>query len=259
MIRKIIFPKDSKGYAAKLKLFENMPNPLEVSNGITVLFGPNGCGKSTLLRMIGEYATCLVNGKGDSWYKMPDPWESRHNNGRIYIPGPAGKLELEWDGCPTFYRDFTIYNPSFPHNNEVYTGQTIGEFMRSASRGESTFQHVEDLEKALKTIPDVKNIAKNIQWNDVWNDQLVAWKKYILSKWPAHGKTFLLDEPDAHLSLPTQAEIWEKLIEFSRKHEVQLIAASHSPFVLFRPEISIIEFRPGYVEQCKEIFSKLGR
>ena len=258
MIKKIIFDKKSEGYANKLKLFENLQNPLPVSEGITILFGPNGCGKSTLLEMSANVATCLGEKRTFNydygWYGMPVPAREEP----MYAPGLAGKIDLDWDGCPVFYRDFTDHNPSFPHDEAVYKGLKIGQLLRSASRGQSTFEHMKDLEKALENIPNIEKIRVPETWNSTWEARLEAWKKYILSRGPATGKCFLLDEPDAHLSIPNQAGIWERLIEFSQKNGAQIIAASHSPAVLAEPKLQIVDFVPNYAAECRQALKKLA-
>jgi ABC-type taurine transport system ATPase subunit len=46
------------------------------------------------------------------------------------------------------------------------------------------------------------------------------------------GAVLLLDEPDAHLEILRQREIYQLLTEAAREHESQIIAASHSEVVL---------------------------
>mgnify|MGYP001598141717 FL=1 len=83
------------------------------------------------------------------------------------------------------------------------------------------------------------------------------WKEYILSRGPAKGYTFLLDEPETHLSISAQCEVWKQLLAFLEKHNAQIVAASHSPLVLFLPNINIIEFKPGYAAQSRETLQKI--
>lgn len=46
------------------------------------------------------------------------------------------------------------------------------------------------------------------------------------------GSILLLDEPDAHLEILRQRQIYNTLVELAEKHESQVIAASHSEVVL---------------------------
>ena len=46
------------------------------------------------------------------------------------------------------------------------------------------------------------------------------------------GSVILLDEPDAHLEILRQRQIYQMLTEFASKHDSQIIAASHSEVIL---------------------------
>ena len=46
------------------------------------------------------------------------------------------------------------------------------------------------------------------------------------------GSVLLLDEPDAHLEILRQRQIYQRLTELARKHNSQIIAASHSEIIL---------------------------
>ncbi len=46
------------------------------------------------------------------------------------------------------------------------------------------------------------------------------------------GSVLLLDEPDAHLEILRQRQIYQVLVEEAQKHRCQIIAASHSEVIL---------------------------
>ena len=46
-------------------------------------------------------------------------------------------------------------------------------------------------------------------------------------------------------------KVWKKLKQLCRKYEVQLVAASHSPVVLFDSQLQLIEFKKGYAESVR--------
>ena len=46
------------------------------------------------------------------------------------------------------------------------------------------------------------------------------------------GSVLLLDEPDAHLEILRQRQIYQMLTELAKKHGSQIIAASHSEVIL---------------------------
>ena len=55
----------------------------------------------------------------------------------------------------------------------------------------------------------------------------------LLAYIAAHpGSVLLLDEPDAHLEILRQRQIYQVLTELARKHDSQIVAASHSEVIL---------------------------
>ena len=55
----------------------------------------------------------------------------------------------------------------------------------------------------------------------------------LLAYIAAHpGSVLLLDEPDAHLEILRQRQIYQTLTELAREHDSQIIAASHSEVIL---------------------------
>ena len=46
------------------------------------------------------------------------------------------------------------------------------------------------------------------------------------------GSVLLLDEPDAHLEMLRQRQIYQGLTELAKEHNSQIIAASHSEVIL---------------------------
>ena len=55
----------------------------------------------------------------------------------------------------------------------------------------------------------------------------------LLTYVTAHpGSVLLLDEPDAHLEILRQRQIYQVLTELARKHDSQIVAASHSEVIL---------------------------
>ncbi len=180
----------------------------------------------------------------------------------VYRSGIFGKLELAWDGCPMYYQDCTLFKTrdmseivrtldqktgqmTMPSRDTIFHGQPLGAYQEARSKGESTLALLGELETALKVVPEVKYTASD-------SEGVRAWKEYILSRGPSAGYTFLLDEPETHLSISAQREVWNMLIEFSQKHNAQIIAASHSPLVLFLPQIHIVEFKPGYAQESRK-------
>ncbi len=265
MIRQVTFlPESEKGYAYILELLKELPDPLKFPPAITVLFGPNGCGKSTLLRMIGRETYCF-DGFGymrrEGWCRMPQKEEEQYTEGR---------LAVEWDGGLTYFRDYTNYGSESYTNTkrpqalqqQAKAGQFIGERRLSDSRGESTMGHLQSLEGMLKIRPTIDDLnppeESDFGVHGSRQQEFTRWKKEaLLSRGPAQGYTLLLDEPDAHLSLPEQVRLWQKLPKLSEKYDAQIIVTSHSPLVLFNPELHLVEFSTGYVKKCKNLIKKI--
>lgn len=247
MIRKIIFDKNSEGYAYECGLFRNFGNEIKLKKSVNVLFGNNGCGKSTLLEMIADYTTSPIEG---GWYRMPHSLKGK----KIYKPGIAGKIDIEWDGCPTYYKDCTKFREILTHK----TGHKLffDEKIVGTSRGESTRNHFDEILDSMKSVPDIGKIKEEYASKEA-NKKLSKWKEYILSRGPPEGLAYLLDEPDAHLSFLEEGGLWNGLVMFSKENNAQIIAASHSPIVLFHPGVSLIEFSKGYADECRNLFEKL--
>lgn len=75
---------------------------------------------------------------------------------------------------------------------------------------------------------------------------------------PVGKTTLLLDEPDMHLSIPTQAKLWSENVP--RLLPVfQIIAATHSPWAANVPGATYIETEPGYLDRCRAEITALAR
>ncbi|MBU4334795.1 MAG: hypothetical protein KKD07_10180, partial [Candidatus Omnitrophica bacterium] len=62
-------------------------------------------------------------------------------------------------------------------------------------------------------------------------------------------------EPDSHLSFMSQVLIWNMLEAESRKNNIQIIVASHSPLPLFYKGANIISFEKDYVGTDRIVFA----
>lgn len=286
MISKILIPDGcEEGYAYKKGLFSNLPHQLNLTPGINVIFGPNGSGKSTLLKMIARYTTALrddpnmlaSSAKG-GWYHIP--WPIFHPNRLGVFPpctGDGGPIGLVWDGNPVYWSDCTQYRQktllaedknSMSIRDYLFAGAgSLLGMVYSTSCGESTREHIDEILESSRRVPSVKNmrIRKDLDQNMML--QVDAWRKWILGRQRSSyakeqgipselrgGLTYIIDEPETHLDPLKKGMAWGRLMAHSTRYNAQMIVASVSPVVLFRPEFNLIETVPGYAEASRTFY-----
>lgn len=207
-----------------------------------------------------------------------------HHGGRT----PAGRADIEWDGAPVFLQDFrgAVARPSSIAIEEDMTRLAAADSRSSGESAllilEGGLRHLEDLARTysagafrsaidalsqtavsrsprgfgaqrwtdVDVVADIRKYLDRAQrgWFDIRRNELLAWRDYMLSMPIGDRVTALLDEPDAHLSIPAQAELWRRLERLAAN--VQLVVATHSPFAL-SANATIIEMVPGYVDACR--------
>ena len=202
--------------------------------------------------------------------------ERKREKNPLYPPGSAGKVNLKWDGGPTYFEDYTLFKARDMSDYmtiyktdgtkvvpssvlRIFKDQSLREIANARSWGESTQSLLEELNLSLKDAPQAELIDDNYfaNMNIKLDERIQCWKEYILSRGPSQGYTFLLDEPEAHLSIPAQREMWEGLIKFSQQHQAQVIASSHSFLALLYPTVRVIDFKKGYGQECKDTIKGL--
>ena len=67
---------------------------------------------------------------------------------------------------------------------------------------------------------------------------------------PPGPLTVLLDEPDLHLDIPSQANLWKQLVDLAKREQV--IVTSHSVFAVAVPGAAYIDLVPGYLAECRK-------
>lgn len=252
------------GFVTELPAFQNN-RILEFTPNLNVLYGNNADGKSTILKILKAY--CGIEKGG--WSRISSelslgaqskshfPWVYR-----AYSPGQCDAKVL-WDGKPSFYNDGDIKIDQwawFTHKDILSEDGMTSEqeqmqfLMDKPSSGQYRMKKLNKLFNMLQSPPDLTQYVSN-------HPTQMAESDYIKTL-PRNGKvTLLLDEPERALSIPKQVELFKLLEEKSK--EYQIIIATHSPFVLFDIDCRMFDLKPGYANECKEIFkdcvSKLER
>jgi ABC-type taurine transport system ATPase subunit len=113
---------------------------------------------------------------------------------------------------------------------------------RSKSTWKTLVKHIHDLFGVELLEPDFRETAEIILKYRERNDSIydisctgrgLQQTLLLLAHLYANPRTvLLLDEPDAHLEILRQRQIYNLLLEVAREHESQVIAASHSEVVL---------------------------
>jgi|GEM_PF-2647831 len=272
---------ESEFYAYKQNLFQNFGKNLELKAGLNILFGDNSCGKSTLLRMIARetfsYEGYGSNAKYSGWTAFNplneitlNPVEEKqeftlraNKNEYFYL---EGKVRLDWNGAFTFYKDCTDFNQVLKNKEGKTLSKDFSNLtqLSMTSEGASTINNVIEIDEAINNVPSLMNYDPkftNLLENQIKEGENYEYLKKNLEFWKNHLKslgdnsipTFLLDEPDAHLSLINQFTIWNMLIRESKEKNIQLIVATHSPIPLFYKEANIFSFKEGYDIKIKNL------
>jgi|GEM_PF-1141712 len=243
-----------KGYATKLanigtKRFDFKP-------GINVLFGPNGCGKSTILKTAAAY--CAIPNSGwttfsDSKHFINPDVEYYPHNYAKYSPGNC-VADVGWDGTPTLFNAGDIaadeswfYKNVGQSKDNIFSEQEqMLAMVNNPSSGEYRSYQINKILNHIKS-----NKAQAPLGDANSNPQEAAY----IGSLPRTGRnTILFDEPERSLSMPKQLALFNALDHFN---DFQIIISTHSPLILFKENINIIDVEEGYANECIQILINL--
>ena len=230
--------------------------------GLNILWGGNGVGKSTILSAIARMLHCEQGGRTtvtkdslDAVFTVPGAGITSRIGERSetmaygLVPVHDGQCVLHVD--PGHAVGLLMGGAAFDWD---FGDQGVANTMFRGSSGQTTSQR---LNAALNAIIRGPGAWPKMEWRV---DRKAAWTlkrteqvaEYLEGTLPAGLQpTVLLDEPDRSLSLKLQAGLWTNLA--TKFTNVQIIAASHSPFALRLPGVNYIEMTPGYLAECEDV------
>lgn len=209
---------------------------------------------------------------------------------------PMGRADVEWDGAPVFFQDFRgavapprgLYTAADTAKHVATSGHSSGESAQLLL--ESGLRYLEDLARThdaaefrsaidalsrteaprargglvaqrMTEVDAETELRKHLDrtrrnWRDISDGARLAWRDYMQTMPIGDRVSALLDEPDAHLSIPAQAALWRRLEQLAA--HVQLIVATHSPFAL-GARAAVIEMVPGYAVACRAALGSLAQ
>lgn len=241
MIDKVIFgslsASSSFEYAKKLEFF-NKNEQVEFKPGLNIIFAPNGSGKSTILSMIAK-ATASEQGGVSS---ITSTWL---NDLELHRDQPAlGDIDVHHDGQPTIYvnsrKAVGLFGGMAAFDDDFFS-EGVAEIRLRESAGYTTMHRLSNVMNILigKTeIPDAYQIKTHREIEE-------EVKKIIAPKIPKSQKTIILDEPESGLAIHVQSNIWNLIDKAAKERNLQIIAATHSPFSLVC-DAHFIELSDGY-------------
>lgn len=219
-------------YIKTLPFFQNTKS-LSFKPGINIIFGQNGTGKSTILSML---ALSLASKQGGI-SKVTGSWLTD-----TYKKG----YQVSHDGQPILYcdtkTDVGLIGGQAAFDDD-FMSAGVSAITRKASSGLTTLSR---LEPVLKVLLHDEPMPTKIEGN----------QNHIIGSIPEGQKTIIIDEPESGLSYIVQSNLFPKLIDGAKRNNIQLIMASHSPFILGYPEdeIHYIEMEPGFLNNTKNAF-----
>lgn len=253
--------KITSGYAIDVEAIGK--KTFKFTKGLNVVYGPNGCGKSTLLGVAAAYCGCNPRG---GWSTFIEP----SFGGDVSYPHRCSKLapgrckaNVQWDGTPTFLHNSRVSDApisSFDDNDSDGVMSPIEKMvlkMHGSSAGQARIASINVLLKKLESFLGQEDMLakpnkKRDKVNVVWERAMDAFTQYAVGKSLKGPMTVILDEPDRSFDANNQWILWSQIIPRVAK-DFQLIVATHSPFALACPDVSVIDMLPGYAKESIDI------
>lgn len=237
---------------------------LEFKPGLNILWGPNGCGKSTVLTLLARMLHCeqgnrtvVTQTSVQAVFTVP---YKNYPNGFRSEEFPDGVVPVH-DGQATLHFDpghaVGLIGGSFDWD---FGTEGIHNAISRGSAGETSMRRMNDV---LTHVVKPETFPR-VEWKEQkpegepgpkehsWTKKLRQVATFLDGTLERGQPTVLLDEPDRSLSIKLQAGLWHNLAA-RYAGNVQVIAASHSPFALRLPGAHYIDLSPGYLAECEGV------
>ncbi|MDR7016300.1 AAA family ATPase [Acinetobacter sp. 3657] len=201
-----------KPFLTRVELLNTIPDdfpflhlyPIEFKKNITVITGENGSGKSTILEALALKFGCAAEGGSINFnYKTEDTHFDYSPHLRIHKSARRIKDIF-------FYRSETYYN-FLTEMRQLDAAASFSPPIRNAYGGKDL--HMMSHGEAMKALIDHRFRAEGL---------------------------YILDEPEAALSISNQINFIEKVIQLSQAG-TQFIIATHSPIIMLMPNIQLLQ------------------
>ena len=254
--RLIIHDKDNVPieWWAKSKVLDPI-RELNFKPGLNIVWAKNGTGKSSVLTLIarmfhaeqGRYSTITHNSCQELFgniKKLAGLPVASHDGQGIMHYNPNHKVGL-FGGMAAFDDDFGAEGVHAIFAMKASSGEQIlnevGKLVLEAKKRKST----DPIWKANKT-----------GGGDKHQRRVEAINTFFKPSIPRGQITMLLDEPDRSLDVTVQYKLWRTIFPNMAK-EFQIIVATHCPFAVNVPGANYIELNQGYLDECRQVVSKL--
>lgn len=250
------------GYAAGIEFFAARKQ-VEFEPGLNVLFGPNGSGKSIVLRILAD-TMCATHGgiSAITEATIRDTIDFGVEIGKARKPVDRVSLLVQHDGQPVIYCDpRQAKGLVSTHFDDDFIQSGVNELLanRRASQGEAVAAR---MNVALAVLSGRAQLPTTVQAtmtkkgsNEVWSGAIEMIEARMKSNIDKGQFTVLLDEPEANFSLQWQATLWALIADPDVAKRVQVIVASHSPFVLGIQHANYIDLVPGYRAEIQSLLT----
>jgi predicted ATPase len=229
-------------YASSIPFLKEHPT-IKFKKGLNIVFGQNGSGKSTILKMMGSTLAAIQGGRS----VLTKQYAFDHANmgfGCTLIHDGQGIMYCD----PT--TDIGLIGGQFD-SDFMMEGVSSVVFSSKESNGYKTLKKVEPILNVIMGKAEFpKDIENRIDYHRLTQEPFFAHS--ITGSIPIGQPSLLMDEPDTHLSLPVQRNLWQVLGNPKYAENFQLIIATHSLFALDIPHANYIDMQDGYRETCKE-------
>ena len=257
----------TSGYAVELPHIKG--RTFEFKPGLNILYGPNGCGKSTLLKVMAAYSAIATGG----WSKVQSGLRlNGFSSEKLVLPKgfaqiSPGKCEAEvaWDATP-----------SYLHRSEDTNRTETGYFMTSvddSADGETDMaQQVYDLTarpssgqkrntKMSRAILAMQKPKTSLELPKRSGGPVSdAQVEYFETLRPTGVCTFMIDEPETSLDIPTQLILWHNIFLRLLGKTRQVIITTHSYIPIFLKhsmagQLNFVDVVPGYSDACHKLMT----